>query len=68
MLHFTAALIRISNMHSGRFLECFIHDPRTVVLRKGAPMCDIELVAQDLHVLVANWIVQCAPYCLRNNK
>ena len=49
MLHFTAALIRISNMHSGRFLECFIHDPR-VVLRKGAPMCDIELVALDLHI------------------
>ena len=25
-----------------------------VVLRKGVPMCDIELVALDLHVLVAN--------------
>ena len=33
-----------------------------VVLRKGVPMCDIELVALDLHVLVANRLVQCATY------
>ena len=33
-----------------------------VVLRKRAPMCDIELVALDLHVLVANRLVQCATY------
>ena len=25
-------------------------------------MCDIELVALDLHVLVANRLVQCATY------
>ena len=31
-------------------------------------MCDIELVALDLHVLVANRLVQCATYCLRNTK
>ena len=31
-----------------------------VVLRKGVPMCDIELVALDLHVLVADRLVQCA--------
>ena len=35
---------------------------RWVVLRKGVPMCDIELVALDLHVLVANRLVQCATY------
>ena len=38
---------------------------RRVVLRKGVPMCDIELVALDLHVLVANShnrLVQCATY------
>ena len=33
-----------------------------MVLRKRAPMCDIELVALDLHVLVANRLVQCATY------
>ena len=33
-----------------------------VVLRKGVPMCDIELVALDLHVLVADRLVQCATY------
>ena len=33
-----------------------------VVLRKGIPMRDIELVALYLHVLVANRLVQCATY------
>ena len=33
-----------------------------VVLRKRAPKCDIELFALDLHVLVANRLVQCATY------
>ena len=27
-----------------------------VVLRKGAPMCDIELVALDLHIWVARLV------------
>ena len=36
-----------------------------VVLRKRAPMCDIELVALDLHVLVANRLVQCATYTVQ---
>ena len=40
---------------------------RWVVLRKRAPMCDIELVALDLHVLVANRLVQWAT-CIRNTK
>ena len=33
-----------------------------VVLRKRAPMCDIELVALDLHIWVANRLVQCTLY------
>ena len=33
-----------------------------VVLRKPAPMCDIELVALDLHIWVANRLVQCTTY------
>ena len=33
-----------------------------VVLRKRAPMCDIERVALDRHVLVDNRLVQCATY------
>ena len=33
-----------------------------VVLRKRAPMCDIELVALDLHIWVANRLVQCTTY------
>ena len=40
-----------------------------VVLRKRAPMCDIELVALDLHIWEANRLVQCTTlYCLSNNK
>ena len=35
---------------------------KRVVLRKRAPKCDIELFALDLHVLVANRLVQCATY------
>ena len=33
-----------------------------VVLRKRAPMCDIELVALDLNIWVANRLVQCTTY------
>ena len=33
-----------------------------VVLRKQAPMCDIELVALDLHICVANRLVQRTTY------
>ena len=43
------------------YLVC-IYSSIWVVLRKGVPMCDIELLALDLHVLVANRLVQCATY------
>ena len=33
-----------------------------VVLRKRAPMSDIELVALDLHILVANKLLHCTTY------
>ena len=32
---------------------------------KRAPMCDIELVILDMHVLVANRLVQCATYTVK---
>ena len=34
-----------------------IHISTWVVLRKRAQICDIELIALDLHILVANRLV-----------
>ena len=41
---------------------CLKSVSKWVVLRKRAPMCDIELVALDLHIWVANRLVQCTTY------
>ena len=58
----TAASSSFQTCHDTPLVKLEYGPDMWVVLRKGVPMCDIELVALDLHVLVANRLVQCATY------
>ena len=44
------------------FFETENHWPYGYRYPLRAPMCDIELVALDLHIWVANRLVQCTTY------